>query len=337
MKRHSTWGRSPSFSPGSDSSRSRTIEPRCPCASWYRSTALRCRPCRCGGITRLSAIAGPDRVRIFPGPRAIDPVHPQSGAGSPGRSGTRPGDHGELVSPRSGRCRRLRRLRVDDQRPCFGPPRPDVHLRSTFGGVADGFLWAALAWSVALIAVLGWRLKPSRFLGALAATAVGLAILYYAGDDPVGLGDQAPRAKSGPHSGANDQSPVGLIGGELANLPIRADLTSGHPLPGFLRSRSRMMCSSSSSNVLVQNEATLVSNPMGPQVFATTLVPTLPGLARSISHRPAWSGFSGRSLGAGTTRHSIPRIVLHAPGRAGDAGLVDRPADRAVPRGARAP
>ena len=35
--------------------------------------------------------------------------------------------------------------------------RGDVHLRSAFGGIPDGFLWALLAWSIALAVVLAWR------------------------------------------------------------------------------------------------------------------------------------------------------------------------------------
>ena len=59
--------------------------------------------------------------------------------------------------------------------------RADVHLRSTFGGIPDGFLWALLAWSIALAVVLpgdraGWA-RGRRW----APSAVELGILYYAG------------------------------------------------------------------------------------------------------------------------------------------------------------
>ena len=39
----------------------------------------------------------------------------------------------------------------------FWTRRSDVHLASALGGTIDGFVWAGLAWLIALLAVLAWR------------------------------------------------------------------------------------------------------------------------------------------------------------------------------------
>src|SRR5262249_3998852 len=63
----------------------------------------------------------------------------------------------------------------------FWTMRADVQVRSTFGGVPDGFLWAVLAWSAALAVVLVWRSQRLGSWAPLAAAALELAILYYGG------------------------------------------------------------------------------------------------------------------------------------------------------------
>ncbi len=110
--------------------------------------------------------------------------------------------------------------------------RSGVHLRPGFAGIADGFLWAALAWSAAVIVVLLWRSGRTGCWMPLGAVAVELGILYHAsttqwgwsiaipGDSPVLT--ELTRAES-----------VGAIGGQLDNLPVRAGLTTATPYTGF--------------------------------------------------------------------------------------------------------
>jgi hypothetical protein len=115
----------------------------------------------------------------------------------------------------------------------FWTARADVNLRSTIGGIADGFLWAALAWSIALVVVLGWRSERFRSWVPVAAAAIELGILYYAGTTqwgrPIALPEQSPVLNE-----LARLSPVGLVAGELGNLPVRADLKTGYPYLGFL-------------------------------------------------------------------------------------------------------
>lgn len=110
--------------------------------------------------------------------------------------------------------------------------RQDVHMRPGFAGIPDGFLWAALAWSAAVIVVLLWRSGRTGCWVPLGAAAVELGILYYAGTTQWGWSIAIPgdspvlteltRAKS-----------VGPIGGRLANLPVRAGLATATPYTGF--------------------------------------------------------------------------------------------------------
>jgi len=184
--------------------------------------------------------------------------------------------------------------------------RADVHLRSTLGGVADGFLWAALAWSVALITVLAWRSTRLGWWAPLAAAAVELAILYYAGTTQWGWAITLP-AESPVLTALAGQSPVGLIGGELENLPIQADLKSGHPYLGFSLPKPNDVLEQF-QQLLVRNEATIVSNPEGPQVFKRWFQRFR--VTHLVSHRPAWSAL-GTELGRWHDP-ALDRIVYHA-------------------------
>jgi hypothetical protein len=109
--------------------------------------------------------------------------------------------------------------------------RPVVNLRATFG-VADGFLWAALAWSAALTIVLAWRSNRLDSAAVLIAAAVELGVLYYAGTTEWGwsiaIPGQSPVLVELAH-----KPEVGLIGGELDNLPVRASLATAFPYLGF--------------------------------------------------------------------------------------------------------
>ncbi len=109
--------------------------------------------------------------------------------------------------------------------------RPGVNLRATFG-VADGLLWAALAWTIALAIVQAWRSNRLGSAAVLIAAAVELGILYYAGTTEWGwsiaIPGQSPVLEELAH-----KPKVGLIGGELDNLPIRANLATAFPYLGF--------------------------------------------------------------------------------------------------------
>jgi hypothetical protein len=110
--------------------------------------------------------------------------------------------------------------------------RPGVELHATFGGVADGFLWAALAWSATLAIVLAWRSKRLGSWAPLIAAAVELGILYYAGTTQWGWSIAIPGQSPVLDELAHKPS-VGLIGGELDNLPVRAGLATAFPYLGF--------------------------------------------------------------------------------------------------------
>ena len=114
----------------------------------------------------------------------------------------------------------------------FWTMRPGVNPRATFGGVANGFLWAALAWSTAVIILLARRSKRLKASVPLIAAVVELGILYYAGTTQWGwsiaIPSQSPVLDELAHKPL-----VGFIGGELDNLPVRAGLTTAFPYLGF--------------------------------------------------------------------------------------------------------
>ncbi len=110
--------------------------------------------------------------------------------------------------------------------------RGDVHLRSAFGGIPDGFLWALLAWSIALAVVLAWRAGKIGCWAPIGAVAIELGILYYAGTTQWGWSIAIP-AQSPVLAELARRESVGLVGGELDNLPVRAGLATAFPYSGF--------------------------------------------------------------------------------------------------------
>ncbi|MGP0067514.1 MAG: hypothetical protein ACLQGP_28455 [Isosphaeraceae bacterium] len=114
----------------------------------------------------------------------------------------------------------------------FWTMRPGVNLHASIGGVADGFLWAALAWSAALAILAAWRSGRIGTSAVLIAAAVELGILYYAGTTQWGWSIAIP-AQSPVLDELARKPKVGLIGGELDNLPVRANLGTAFPYLGF--------------------------------------------------------------------------------------------------------
>ena len=110
--------------------------------------------------------------------------------------------------------------------------RDDVHLRSAIGGIPDGFLWALLAWPIAVAVVVLWRSGRIRSWIPLGAVAVELGILYYSGTTQWGWSIAIP-GRSPVLAELARQGPVGLVGGDLGNLPVRAGLATAFPYIGF--------------------------------------------------------------------------------------------------------
>lgn len=110
--------------------------------------------------------------------------------------------------------------------------RADVHLSSTFGGIPQGFLWALLAWSIATAVVLAWRSGRLGSAAPLAAAAIELGILFYAGTTQWGWSIALP-AESPVLTELARQRRGALIGGAVQNLPLRAGLATASPYIGF--------------------------------------------------------------------------------------------------------
>jgi hypothetical protein len=110
--------------------------------------------------------------------------------------------------------------------------RRDVRLASVLGGMTDGFVWAGLAWLIALIAVLAWRFQKLPSWGPVIALGIELGILFYASTTQWGWAIALP-AQSRVLTELVGRSPPGLIGGETENLPVRIGLATAYPYLGF--------------------------------------------------------------------------------------------------------
>jgi hypothetical protein len=110
--------------------------------------------------------------------------------------------------------------------------RPDVHLRRSIGGLPGGFLWCALAWSSALVALLAWRSGKIGPWALVVISAVELGALFYHGTTDWGWAIELP-GSSRVLTELAAHSPRGLIGGETGNLPVRLGFSTGHPYLGF--------------------------------------------------------------------------------------------------------
>jgi hypothetical protein len=110
--------------------------------------------------------------------------------------------------------------------------QPDVDLVRVRGGMTGGFVWGAVAWVVAIAAILAWRLERLPSSALLAATAIELGILFYLGTTQWGWAVALP-AHSPILSELIRRSPTGLVGGEIENLPVRANLATAAPYLGL--------------------------------------------------------------------------------------------------------
>jgi hypothetical protein len=110
--------------------------------------------------------------------------------------------------------------------------RPDVHLLSFWGGATGGFVWAGLAWLIALATVVAWRIQRVPSWVPLFATGIELGILFYMGTTQWGWAVALP-SQSPILSELVRRSPTGPVGGETENLPVRANLATAFPYLGF--------------------------------------------------------------------------------------------------------
>jgi hypothetical protein len=110
--------------------------------------------------------------------------------------------------------------------------RADVYLVSFLDGANGGLAWAGATWLVALSAVLAWRSQRLPAWGPLALAGIDLGILFYMGTTKWGWAISLP-SQSPVLTELARRSPIGSVGGEVENLPVRANLTTGFPYIGF--------------------------------------------------------------------------------------------------------
>ncbi len=112
--------------------------------------------------------------------------------------------------------------------------RPDVHLASTINGVAGGIGWGALAWLAALVFIIAWRTKRLESWAPLAAASIELGILFHLGTTQWGWSIHLPDQSPVLNELAHERMPkLGLIGGEIENLPLWIKAGTADPYLGF--------------------------------------------------------------------------------------------------------
>jgi hypothetical protein len=114
----------------------------------------------------------------------------------------------------------------------FWTNRPDVRLVPWRDAMTGGFVWGAVSWLIAVTAVLAWRTRrlPSWVIVIIAGLELG--ILFYNGATLWGWAVPLP-AQSPVMTEILARSPMGLVGGEIENLPVRVGLPTAYPYLGF--------------------------------------------------------------------------------------------------------
>jgi len=139
------------------------------------------------------------------------------------------------------------------------------------------------------------------------AAAVELGILYYAATTQWGWSAALPE-QSPVLTELARLSPSGLVGGELGNLPVRANLTTGNPYLGFVLQRPVDLLKRL-QEPLIQSELAVDANSTQTEVvrrlFRRFRVSYL------VGHRRAWLAF-GTELG-NWRDPVLDQIVYHGP------------------------
>jgi hypothetical protein len=173
----------------------------------------------------------------------------------------------------------------------FWTMRADVHVQTAFGGIAGAFYWALVAWSIALVIMLAWHLRGLGSWAPVAAAAVELGILYYNATTqwgwPVAL-ERSPVLEQ-----LSDEPAVGLVGGELGNLPVRAGLRTGYPYVGYLLPRPLDLLNRL-QDPLIQSELLVSANDSQAEVLKRWLRRLR--VSHVVGHRRAWLAL-GTELG----------------------------------------
>lgn len=148
--------------------------------------------------------------------------------------------------------------------------RPDVRLWLGDHDRAYHLAAGAVAWGVALAAVVAWRMGRLGPWGPFAAAAVELGLLYY--HSPTPWGWSVPLPQGSPALRRLMQEPeVGLVAGRLLNIPVRAGLTTAYPDLGITAPPPNYL--------------------LGPSVYPTPPAPeSLPWLARFGVTHGIWEG-----------------------------------------------
>ncbi len=110
--------------------------------------------------------------------------------------------------------------------------RPDVHLARAIHGVAGGIGWGALAWLAALVLIIAWRTRRLESWAPLLAASIELGILFHLGTTQWGWSIRLP-GQSQVLNKLGRERKLGLIGGEIENLPLWLSAGTADPYLGF--------------------------------------------------------------------------------------------------------
>ena len=146
---------------------------------------------------RLSCTCSLCRDRLFPRARAVHLAH-EPRPGRPGRRGIRSLDLDGAVSPGPGR-RRWSSAVVRRRPPCLWATRPDVHLRPALGGMPAGIRLGASCLARRAVVIVWPGVRAGSRLGPAGRRRGRAGNPLLPRDNPMGLGDRAPRAEPGPH------------------------------------------------------------------------------------------------------------------------------------------